>query len=159
MSGQSSARGGRGPQRSGGGGGTLPANGFTYIGGDTRLPAHPHQPLTLNNGAPAHHLNNGSLRSLPDKKINRNGVVCHPENFQRNLDTRYCRKQENGYLRNSETIIGFGRKERERDRDRERSYERASDYSEPEYSIIPEAYPRAMDDYPRSCSHSNTFNC
>uniref|UniRef100_A0A2A4JHW1 Uncharacterized protein n=1 Tax=Heliothis virescens TaxID=7102 RepID=A0A2A4JHW1_HELVI len=116
--GQGSARR---PQRSGGGG-TLPANGFTYIGGDTR----PHQPLTLNNGAPAHHLNNGSLRSLPDKKKNRNGVVCHPENFQRNLDTRYSRKQENGYMRNSETIIGYG---------------------------------RPLDDYPRVCAHSNTFNC
>ncbi|KAI5640653.1 leucine rich repeat domain-containing protein [Phthorimaea operculella] len=67
-------------------------------------------PLTLNNGAPAHHLNNGTLRSLsslPDKKNNRNGVVCHPDNFQRNLDTRYSRKQENGYMRNSETIIGL----------------------------------------------------
>ncbi|XP_028172005.1 insulin-like growth factor-binding protein complex acid labile subunit [Ostrinia furnacalis] len=137
--GQGSARR---PQRSGGGGGTLPANGFTYIGGDPR-----HQPMTLNNGAPAHHLNNGSLRSLPDKKNNRNGVVCHPENFQRNLDTRYSRKQENGYLRNSETILGFPRAEREL---------RESDYSEPEYSVIPEAY--ARDEY-RACAHSNTFNC
>ncbi|PZC85998.1 hypothetical protein B5X24_HaOG214363 [Helicoverpa armigera] len=135
----------RRPQRSGGGG-TLPANGFTYIGGDTR----PHQPLTLNNGAPAHHLNNGSLRSLPDKKKNRNGVVCHPENFQRNLDTRYSRKQENGYMRNSETIIGFARNERE--------YEHA-EYSEPEYSIIPESYGRPLDEFPRACAHSNTFNC
>lgn len=150
MSGASGQGSARRPQRSGGGAGTLPANGFTYIGGDTR----PHQPLTLNNGAPAHHLNNGSLRSLPDKKMNRNGVVCHPENFQRNLDSRYSRKQENGYLRNSETIIGFGRKERDRDRDRD-----YADYSEPEYSVIPETYPRPMDDYPRSCSHSNTFNC
>ncbi|XP_061382132.1 uncharacterized protein LOC133319921 [Danaus plexippus] len=143
--GQGSARR---PQRSGGGG-TMPANGFTYIGGDGRH----HQPQTLNNGAPAHHLNNGSLRSLPDKK-NRNGVVCHPENFQRNLDTRYSRKQENGYIRNSETIIGFPR-----DREREHDYERdVPDYSEPEYSIIPESYGRP-EDFPRSCSRSNTFNC
>jgi hypothetical protein len=133
--GQGSARR---PQRSGGGG-TLPANGFTYIGGDAR-----HKPLTLNNGAPAHHLNNGSLRSLPDKKNNRNGVLCHPENFQRNLDTRYSRKQENGYLRNSETIIGFPRNERE--------YER-------EHAIIPEGGYGRPDDYPRACAHSNTFNC
>lgn len=139
--GQGSARR---PPRSGGGG-TMPANGFTYIGGER------HQPLTLNNGAPAHHLNNGSLRSLPDKKSNRNGVVCHPENFQRNLDTRYSRKQENDYMRNSETVLGFPR-----DRERERDYERdAPDYSEPEYSIIPEGgY-----EFPRSCSHANTFNC
>ncbi|XP_013136026.1 PREDICTED: carboxypeptidase N subunit 2-like [Papilio polytes] len=149
--GQGSARR---PPRSGGGG-TMPANGFTYIGGDGR--AHqPHQPMTLNNGAPAHHLNNGSLRSLPDKKNNRNGVICHPENFQRNLDTRYSRKQENGYLRNSETIIGFPR---DRDREREREYEReVPDYSEPEYSVIAEGYGRAGE-YPRACTHSNTFNC
>nr|XP_026489346.1 insulin-like growth factor-binding protein complex acid labile subunit [Vanessa tameamea] len=146
--GQGSARR---PQRSGGGG-TMPANGFTYIGGDGR---HQHQPLTLNNGAPVHHLNNGSLRSLPDKKNNRNGVVCHPENFQRNLDTRYSRKQENGYMRNSETVIGFPR-DRERDRDYERE---VPDYSEPEYSIIPEAGYGHAEDFPRSCSHSNTFNC
>ncbi|KPI94558.1 hypothetical protein RR46_05810 [Papilio xuthus] len=149
--GQGSARR---PPRSGGGG-TMPANGFTYIGGDGR--AHqPHQPMTLNNGAPAHHLNNGSLRSLPDKKNNRNGVVCHPENFQRNLDTRYSRKQENGYLRNSETIIGFPR---DRDRERERDYEREMpDYSEPEYSVITEGYGRTGE-YARACTHSNTFNC
>ncbi|CAG4976133.1 unnamed protein product [Parnassius apollo] len=130
----------------------MPANGFTYIGVDGRS-HQPHQPLTLNNGAPAHHLNNGSLRSLPDKKNNRNGVVCHPENFQRNLDTRYSRKQENGYMRNSETVMGFPR-------DRDRDYERElPDYSEPEYSTIHEGYGRPTDDYPRSCSHSNTFNC
>ncbi|KAJ0182122.1 hypothetical protein K1T71_002844 [Dendrolimus kikuchii] len=146
MSGPGGQGSARRPQRSGGGGGTLPADGFTYIGGDKRY-HHPHQPLTLNNGAPAHHLNNGSLRSLPDKKINRNGVVCHPENFQRNVDTRYSRKQENGYMRNSETIIGFPRNERDYERDR-------GDYSEPEYSVIPESY-----EYPRSCTHSNTFNC
>lgn len=116
----------------------MPANGFTYIGN--------HQPLTLNNGAPA--LNNGSLRSLPEKK---NNAICHPENFQRN-ETRYSRKQENGYLR-SETVIGFPR---DRDRDREREYERrVPDYSEPEYSIIPES---GYEEFPRSCSH-NTFNC
>lgn len=131
--GQGSARR---PQRSGGGG-TLPANGFTYIGG--AAPA----PLTLNNGAPAHHLNNGSLRSLPDKKNNRSGgVLCHPDNFQRNVDSRYSRKQENGYLRNSETIIGFPRGERP-----------YADYGEPEYSVIPEG------GYSRACAHSNTFNC
>lgn len=150
----SGAEGARRPQRSGGGGGgvgggggggTLPAHGFTYIGGDR------HQPLTLNNGAPAYHLNNGSLRSLPDKKNNR-GAVCHPENFQRNVDSRYSRKQENGYLRNSETIIGFGRKEREYER--AHAHAHAHEYSEPEYSVIPESY-----DYPRACSHSNTFNC
>ncbi|CAK1544313.1 unnamed protein product [Leptosia nina] len=132
----------RRPLRSGGAGGTMPANGFTYIGN--------HQPLTLNNGAPAHHLNNGSLRSLPDKKNNRNGLVCHPENFQRNLDTRYPRKQENGYLRNSETVLGFSRADRDYERE-------ATDYSEPEYSIIPESFSR--DEFPRSCTHSNTFNC
>ncbi|XP_047987884.1 leucine-rich repeat and immunoglobulin-like domain containing-NOGO receptor-interacting protein 4 isoform X3 [Leguminivora glycinivorella] len=120
--------------RGGGGGGTLPANGFTYIGGERALPA----PLTLNNGAPAL-LNNGSLRSLPDKKNNRNGFVCH-ENFPR--ADRYSRKQENGYMRNSETVIGFPRP---------RDYD---DYSEPEYSVIAEA----ERDY-RSCAHSNTFNC
>ncbi|KAJ2953921.1 hypothetical protein O0L34_g1558 [Tuta absoluta] len=149
--GQGSARR---PQRSGGGGGgTLPANGFTYIGSDR------HQPLTLNNGAPAHHLNNGTLRSLsslPDKKNNRNGVVCHPDNFQRNLDTRYSRKQENGYIRNSETIIGFNR-ERDRERDYERERNDRNEYSEPEYSVIPESYSR-RDDY-RTCTHSNTFDC
>ncbi|XP_045511285.1 toll-like receptor 6 [Colias croceus] len=137
--GQGSARR---PPRSGGGG-TLPANGFTYIGGDAR----PQQPLTLNNGAPAPLLNNGSLRSLPDKKNGRNGVVCHPENFQRNVDARYSRKQENGYLRASETVLGL--------RERERAYA-GPDY-EPEYSVIPELYGRG--DCPRSCSHSNTFNC
>ncbi|CAH0405074.1 unnamed protein product [Chilo suppressalis] len=141
----------RRPQRSGGGagaGGTLPANGFTYIGSER-------SPATLNNGAPApapahlHHLNNGSLRSLPDKKNNRNGVLCHPDNFQRNLDSRYSRKQENGYLRNSETVIGFGHASGERDYERE--------YSEPEYSVIPEGgYGR---DCARACAHSNTFNC
>lgn len=142
--GQGSARR---PQRSGGGGGTLPANGFTYIGGDVR---HPH---TLNNGAPAHQLNNGSLRSLSDKKNNRNALVCTPDNFQRNVDTRYSRKQENGYLRNSETVIGFARNNDRYDREH-------TDYNEPEYSIIPEnGYGRPIDDYPRACSHSNTFNC
>ncbi|KOB73755.1 putative leucine-rich repeat-containing protein 4B [Operophtera brumata] len=150
----SGGAGARRPQRSGGGGGTLPASGFTYIGSETR----PHQPMTLNNGAPAHHLNNGSLRSLPDKKNNR-GAVCHPENFQRNVDTRYSRKQENGYLRNSETIIGFGRKEREYERARAGHAHAHSEYSEPEYSVIPESYARAMEDYPRACPHSNTFNC
>lgn len=145
MSGGATARR---PQRSGGGGGgTLPASGFTYIGGESR-----HQPATLNNGAPAHHLNNGSLRSLPDKKNNR-GALCHPDNFQRNVDSRYSRKQENGYLRNSETVIGFGRKECEF------AHAHAHEYSEPEYSVIPESYARAMDDYPRACAHSNTFNC
>lgn len=144
--GQGSAR--RPPRSGGAGGGTLPAAGFTYLGGE-----RPRPPLTLNNGAPAHlHLNNGSLRSLPDKKNNRNGVVCHPENFQRNVDSRYSRKQENGYLRNSETVIGFARAERER----ERGYERERQYSEPEYSVIPE-YRR--EEFPRACPHSNTFNC
>lgn len=139
-----SGAGGRRAQRSGGGG-TLPADGFTYIGSEARGAAHAQ---TLNNGAPAHaHLNNGSLRSLPGKKNNR-AAACHPDNFQRNVEPRYSRKQENGYMRGSETVLGFGRKERE-----------YAEYSEPEYSVIPESYARAMHDYPRACPHSNTFNC
>ncbi|VVD01959.1 unnamed protein product [Leptidea sinapis] len=134
--------GARRPPRSGG---TLPALGFSYAG---REPA----PRTLNNGAPAppHHLNNGSLRSLPDKKAHRNGVLCHPENFQRNLDTRYSRKLENGYLRNCDSMGGYPR-----ERERERAVEREiGEYSEPEYSVIAEGYGPG-----RACSHSNTFNC
>ncbi|GBP56739.1 hypothetical protein EVAR_36993_1 [Eumeta japonica] len=139
MSGGGSARR---PQRSGGGGtgGTLPANGFTYLGGERALPAH-----TLNNGAPAHahthHLNNGSLRSLRDLKARHH--VPHPDNFQRNVDSRFSRKQENGYLRPSETTLGLERRGAGGD----------SDYNEPEYSVIAEGC------YTRDCPHSNTFNC
>ncbi|CAH4011769.1 unnamed protein product [Pieris brassicae] len=132
--GQGSARR---PPRSGGGGGgggTLPASGFTYVGN--------RQPLTLNNGAPAPHLNNGSLRSLPDKG-KRNGTPCRSDDFKRNLDARYSRKQDNAYPRASETVPGLGR-----------GPDRDADYGEPEYSVIAESF--ARDDY---CSHSNTFNC
>lgn len=124
MSGQGSGR-----RRTGGG--TLPASGFTYIGAE-RAP-------TLNNGAPAHALNNGSLRSLPERKAR----AAQPDNFTRNVapPRGFPRKQDNGYLR-SATALGFPRRAPE------------PDYSEPEYSVIAEAR-----DCARGCPHSNTFNC
>ncbi|XP_077287647.1 uncharacterized protein LOC143912247 [Arctopsyche grandis] len=121
---------------------TLPVNGFTYINGPDAC-RHTH---TLNNahhhknGLLPHHntLNNGSLRSsLSDKKVNTFN--------KRNVDNnRYCRKQDNGYLKNygCEQVRNNGF------------------VAEPEYSVISEGgYAPPDDDFGRPCSRENTFSC